>query len=149
MGEVATRLTTKTAAIGLFRPIGMLDPRLANLLEAIRVARSPTHSVEILGHRRVVRARHGEKIHHDGAGVTGRYSDRETALSPRGAVLVQTIHVASDGVRSGVETFGRALRGTRGGISRTVAQEQKQREQQPTQQFSGHIKSSMQRRQKV
>ncbi len=38
MIEVAPWLATKAAAVGLFSPVGMLHPRLANLFEAIVVA---------------------------------------------------------------------------------------------------------------
>jgi hypothetical protein len=121
VSEVAARLAAKIAAISLFCPIGMFYPRLADLLEAIRVSRSPTHSVEILGDGWMVCAGHGKKIHHHVSGVAGGYSYRQAALRPGGPILVKVGHVSSDDIRSRVETFGGTLCCSRGRISRAVA----------------------------
>jgi hypothetical protein len=40
MSEISARKAAKTAAVGLFGPVGVFNPGLANLLEAIIVARS-------------------------------------------------------------------------------------------------------------
>jgi hypothetical protein len=120
VSEIAAWLTAK-AHLSLFRSIGMLDPRLADLLEAIRVARSPTHSVEILGDGWMVGAGHGKKINHHVSGVARGYSYRQAALSPGGPILVQVSHVSSDDIRSGVKTFGGAICRLRSRISRAVA----------------------------
>ena len=68
----------------------MLHPRLANLLEAIIVARSTAHSIEILGSGRMVCIWHREKIHHRVSGVARGYSYRQAALGPGSPIMYKS-----------------------------------------------------------
>src|ERR1043166_4223949 len=99
MVEVSAGHAVK-ARIGLFRSIRVLDPRLADLLEAIAIG---AHSIKILGNGRMICVRHGEKIHERVSGVAGSYSYRQTLLRSVGPKGVQIFHVRSEERRVGKE----------------------------------------------
>src|SRR5204863_8181953 len=133
MIEVPPRLAAKVAVIGLFCPVGMLHPGLANLLKPFNVVRSAAYSIEILGNGRMVCIWHREKTHDRVSGVARGYSYGQAALGPGNPSLVQVRHVPSDDIRSRVKTFRSTQRLPGSRISRAVAQEQKQREREITQ----------------
>jgi hypothetical protein len=130
MIEVSAGLTSKTVA-RLVCPEGMLHPGLANLLKAVVVARSAAHSIEIVRDERMSCLGQREKTHDLVAGVAGRGAHSQAYLGAAAAKLFQSseqTNISGDDIRPLVKTFRSALLRWGGGISRTVAQEQKQQE---------------------
>ncbi len=92
--------TAKTAVVGWFCAVGMLDPGLANLLKAIGIVRSAAHSIEILRNRRMIRIGHGNEMRRLVSGIARGYSYRETSLGSATSILGQSVHVSRNDVRS-------------------------------------------------
>src|SRR5436190_6977271 len=139
MGEVS-RGAAKPAFIELVGPKGMLYPGLSNLFEAVGVARSPTHSIEIMRNDRMVCTWQHEKVHGHVSGIARGRAHTQTDVGSVISKCFQVSNVSRDDIRAWVETFPNTpspvATGSR--ISRAVAQEQNKRECEITQYFPKH-----------
>src|SRR5438552_831365 len=108
MSEVTTGHADK-AGVLLVCPEGMLHPGLANLLKAIIVARSATHSIEIVRDDGMVCFWHLKKIHDHVAGIARGRAYAQADLGPATSKLGQSsncTNVSRDDIRSRIETLG-------------------------------------------
>jgi hypothetical protein len=103
VSEIAAWLTTEVAAVGLFCAKGVFCPGLANLLEAIVVARATAHSIEILSYGRVICPWNGKVTNKLVPGIARSDSRCQAALGSDSPELFQVSHVPRNNIRPGVK----------------------------------------------
>src|SRR5690349_13774849 len=93
VSEIPAWLATEVAAVGLFCAKRVFDPGLANLLEAIGVARATAHSIEILSDGRVICPWNGKVTNKLVPGIARSDPRGQPTLGSDSPELFQVSHV--------------------------------------------------------